>query len=204
MLKRLRHWFSGEEEAVVMNIVVGLGNPGALYARNRHNVGFQCLDFLADRHGLRFDGNGKFKADVTRGRIADTDVLLLKPQTMMNLSGFSVLPATQFYKVPTTNLLVVCDDMDLPVGRLRLRPSGSSGGQNGLKHIVEQMGTQFVPRLRVGIGRPQRGDPKDYVLNDFDREQAPMIVEIYPRVAAAIETWLREGMTTAMNRFNQG
>ena len=185
-----------------MNIVVGLGNPGAQYAKNRHNVGFQCVDYFADKHGLRWENSGKFKAETARGRIAERDVLLIKPQTFMNLSGFSVLPATQFFKVPVTNVLVVSDEMDIPLGKVRIRPSGSSGGQNGLKHIIEQMGTQFVPRLRVGVSRPQRGAPKDYLLNDFDRDQAPLIVEMYPRVADAIETWLRDGITAAMNTYN--
>jgi len=185
-----------------MKLVVGLGNPGLLYAKNRHNVGFQSLDFLAKKHGLIFDKKS-MNALWTKSVIAGQEVILAKPQTFMNLSGKSVAEISRFYKIePGSDLLVVLDDLDLPVGKLRIRPEGRSGGQNGLKSIIELLGTEGVQRLRVGIGRPAFGNPRDYVLNNFDRDQAPVIQDVYPRVATAVEVWLAEGILKAMNLFN--
>lgn len=185
-----------------MRLVVGLGNPGITYAKNRHNIGFQVLDVLAARHNFSFDKKS-MHALWGKGRIKDYEVLLAKPQTYMNLSGKSVLEMVQFYKIdPKRDLLVVTDDLDLPLGKMRLRPNGSSGGQNGLKDILNVLATNDVPRLRVGVGRPQRGNPRDYLLNDFAREEMPMLEQMHIRAADAIELWLAEDLTKAMNKFN--
>lgn len=138
-----------------------------------------------------------------KGTIADIDVILSKPQTFMNLSGKSVGEMVRFYKLdPKQDLLIISDDLDLPPGRMRFRPNGSSGGQNGLKNIFDLLGTQDIQRLRVGIGRPQRGAARDYVLNQFSPEQMPVIEQVQQRVVEAVEAWLTDGITKAMNVYN--
>ncbi len=187
----------------VMKLIVGLGNPGPTYARNRHNVGFQCLDFIAAKHGIKFEKKN-MKAHWGKGTIAAQEVILAKPQTFMNVSGQSVGEIIRFFKLdPAKDLLVIYDDLDLPVGKIRLRPDGSSGGQNGLRNIIELLGTNQVQRLRVGIGRPQHGNARDRVLNDFSREEEPVMQEIYGRVEQAVQMWLTEGLLKAMNYYNQ-
>jgi len=186
----------------VMNLVVGLGNPGIQYAKNRHNVGFQCLEVLAAKHKISFDKKN-MNAIWGKGSIGEKEVILAKPQTFMNLSGKSVGEMVRFYKLdPKQEVLIVCDDLDLPLGKMRFRPNGTSGGQNGLRNIMELLGTLEVPRLRVGIGRPQRGEARDYVLNNFGPEELIVIEQMYGRVTLAIESWLTEGIAKAMNKFN--
>lgn len=186
----------------MMKLIVGLGNPGQAYARTRHNVGFQCVDALAAKHNISFDKKS-MNAHWGKGTIAGKDVLLAKPQTFMNLSGKSVGEMVRFYKLdPKQDLLVIYDEMDLPLGKMRFRPNGSSGGQNGIKNILELLGTQDVQRLRVGIGRPPQGTARDRVLNNFGPNEVPVIEEVYQRVSEAVEVWLTEGITAAMNRFN--
>jgi len=183
-------------------LIVGLGNPGREYARNRHNVGFQVIDHLAARHGLSFARlqNG---AAVTSGTIAARPVVLAKPQKYMNLSGIAVAALQKFYKVPPEHLLVIADDLDLPVGTIRLRPSGSSGGQNGVRNIIERLGTDAFPRLRVGIGRPPgRMGAAAYVLQDFSADDLAIIESVRDRAVDAVETWLSDGITLAMSRHN--
>jgi PTH1 family peptidyl-tRNA hydrolase len=183
-------------------LIVGLGNPGRKYKRNRHNVGFQVIDHLAKRHGLRF-GRRQSDAFVTGGQIAGRAVILAKPLSYMNKSGGPVAALRRFYKIDPARLLVIFDDLDLPVGTLRLRPSGGSSGQKGMKSIVERLGSQEFPRLRVGIGRPPgRMDPAAYVLQNFGKEQLATVEETYERAADAIETWLRDGVELAMSRHN--
>lgn len=183
-------------------LIAGLGNPGREYASNRHNVGFQVVDELAARHGLAFR-KLQSKAFVTSGKISERSVMLAKPQSYMNLSGGPVASLVKFYKVTLDHLLVIADDIDLPVGTLRLRPLGGSGGQNGLKSIIERLGSEEFARLRIGIGRPPgRMEPAAYVLQDFDREQLPIMEAAYVRAADAIETWLVDGVELAMSRFN--
>ncbi len=183
-------------------MVVGLGNPGREYERNRHNVGFQVLDMLAEKHGLEFDRR-KFRALLAKGSVMEHDVILAKPITFMNLSGESVGPLAHFYKIEPQQILVVADDLDIPQGRIRLRPEGGSGGHNGLKSIIQHLGTREFHRLRIGIGRPPGNmDPADYVLQDFSPEEEAVMAEVRERAVAAIETWLEEGIETAMNRFN--
>jgi PTH1 family peptidyl-tRNA hydrolase len=190
------------EQGKEMKLIVGLGNPGPEYARTRHNVGFQCLDYIAARHNISFDKKN-MKAIWGKGSVAGKDVILAKPQTFMNLSGQSVGEIVRFFKLdPKQDLLVVYDDLDLPVGKLRLRPNGSSGGQNGLRNIIDLLGTPDIQRLRVGIGRPRQGTARDRVLNDFNKEEQAVMEQIYSRVEQAVLIWLAEGMEPAMNRFN--
>jgi PTH1 family peptidyl-tRNA hydrolase len=182
-------------------VVIGLGNPGPRYAGNRHNVGFQCLDRLAEAWGLSFSRQ-KHKALLAQGKFANLEVLLAKPQTFMNLSGDAVERMARFYSVPPENILVIYDDLDLSVGRIRLRPQGGSGGHRGMKSIMEQLGTDGFPRLRVGIGRPSHSDPVDYVLEDFSLDDRIAFDEVYERVVSAVELWLTEGIEAAMNSYN--
>ncbi|RMF27929.1 MAG: aminoacyl-tRNA hydrolase [Chloroflexi bacterium] len=183
-------------------LIVGLGNPGRRYARHRHNVGFRCLDRLAARHGLTFD-RVQHRALLALGSIADRAVVLAKPQTFMNESGRAVAPLVRAYQVPLERLLVVYDDLDLPPGTIRLRPEGGSGGHRGMRSIIEALGSQDFPRLRVGIGRPPgRMDPADYVLQDLSPEEEELFDQVCDRVAEAIHCWLTEGITLAMSRYN--
>lgn len=186
-----------------MFLIVGLGNPGEQYLKNRHNVGFQCVTYLADRHGLRFTDK-QHKARVAVGTIAGERVVLAKPFTYMNSSGEAVAALARWYKIdPAAELLVIYDDLDLPFGTIRLRATGSAGGQNGVKSIIQLLGTQQFPRVRVGIGRPPVGwVGKDYVLGNWSREEAEMLPAIYSRVADAVETFIQDGISLAMTRFN--
>ncbi len=184
-------------------MAVGLGNPGQQYAGNRHNVGFRCVERLAALHGLTFDKQQK-QALIAAGKIGEQRVMLLKPQTFMNESGRAVVPLARFYQIPPERMLVVYDDLDLPLGTLRLRPEGGSGGHKGMRSIIEHLGGQDFPRLRIGIGRPPgRMDPAAYVLQDFAAEELPLLEETLERAVAAVETWLRQGIEAAMERYNR-
>jgi PTH1 family peptidyl-tRNA hydrolase len=185
-----------------MKAVVGLGNPGPKYARSRHNVGFEVLAELARRQGTS-PPKAKFEADIVDLIIGTEKVLLVAPQTFMNNSGRSVRKLADFYELPLDNLLVVCDDLNLPTGRLRFRPSGTAGGQKGLGDIIQRMGTQDIGRLRIGIGRPPgRIDATDYVLGRFSSLERELIAPAVCLAADGVETWCTAGMETAMNQFN--
>jgi PTH1 family peptidyl-tRNA hydrolase len=185
-------------------LIAGLGNPGLQYAANRHNVGFRCVERLAARNDLAFDKRQK-RARVASGIVHEWRVILVKPQTFMNESGRSVVPLAHFYKVPPERLLVVYDDLDLPLGALRMRPEGGSGGHKGMRSIAEHLGGRNFPRLRIGIGRPPgRMDPAAYVLQDFSAEEGPLLDETLERAVTAIELWLREGVEAAMSQYNRG
>ncbi len=189
--------------AMPPKMIVGLGNPGPRYARNRHNVGFQIVDELAAKHGLSFEKR-QFKALIASGVIDGQRVLLVKPQTFMNLSGEAVQPLAHYYKIDLPDLMVVFDDMDLPLGVIRLRPFGGAGGHNGMKSIIQRLGSNRFPRLRVGIDRPPgRMDPAAYVLQDFNPEEEEIMVQVRDRAVRALETWLTEGIDAAMNAFNR-
>ena len=195
-----RSWRKGE--SAVDKLVVGLGNPGRKYASNRHNVGFQCLDRLAQAWGFSFRKR-KHKALLAEGEMAGLRVILAKPQTFMNLSGNAVGRLARFYRVSPENILVIYDDLDLPLGKIRLRPEGGSGGHKGMRSIIERLGTHGFPRLRVGIGRPAHSDPVDYVLSDFTPEQRITVEDAYESVVSAVELWVAEGIEAAMNRYNK-
>ncbi len=186
-----------------MYLIVGLGNPGEEYVKNRHNVGFQSLKYLADRYGLGF-GEKQSKARIASGSIAGQRVVLAKPFTFMNDSGQAVGPLVRWHKLdPQQQLLVIYDDLDLPFGTIRIRADGSAGGQNGMKSIITHLGTNVFPRLRVGIGRPPEGwDTRDYVLGNWSRAETEQLPDLYGRVADAVETFVREGLLAAMNRYN--
>jgi PTH1 family peptidyl-tRNA hydrolase len=182
-------------------LVAGLGNPGREYARNRHNVGFMVMDELVRRHGGSF--RGKFSGELAELRLGDAKLAFLKPQTFMNESGRSVVPAAQFFKVEPGALLVVHDESDLDVGRLQARLGGGLAGHNGLRSINSQLGTPDFLRLRVGVGRPGRGDRRplaDYVLSDFTPEDDAE--SIVARAADAIETLVASGLDETQRRFN--
>jgi PTH1 family peptidyl-tRNA hydrolase len=184
-------------------IIVGLGNPGREYAKHRHNVGFMIVDRLADQHHLKFNRMMN-KAIIALGEIAGHKVLVAKPQTFMNLSGESVGPLVKFYKAALGDLLVIYDELDLPLGQLRMRPKGSAGGHNGMKSIIARLGSDAFPRLRVGIGRPPgRRDPKDYVLEDFTADELAVLEPAFERAIAGIQRWLTDGIDNAMNFINQ-
>jgi PTH1 family peptidyl-tRNA hydrolase len=185
-----------------MKLVVGLGNPGRKYAGTRHNVGFDVVARLARRCAAPAP-RPDFQAEVTEAAIHGERVLLAAPQTYMNLSGRSVRQMVDFYKLPLDQLLVVCDDLNLPPGRLRLRASGSAGGQKGLQNIIEHLGTEEFPRLRLGIGRPPPPiDAVDYVLMRFPVDERELIAAAIEQAAEAVELWVGVGTSAAMNRVN--
>ncbi len=193
---------SAEDRLIAPKLVVGLGNPGKDYADHRHNIGFQVVEALAEAHGLAFD-RLRHKARVAIGQIDGQSVILARPLTYMNRSGQSVAPLVHAYKVSIEEMLVVYDDLDIPLGTLRLRPKGGSGGHRGMRSIIRELGSEDFPRLRVGIGRPPAGwDPADYVLSPFTRDELPIVAEVKERAVAAIECWLAEGINVAMTRFN--
>jgi PTH1 family peptidyl-tRNA hydrolase len=198
----LRFFKRGEESSSSLDLlVVGLGNPGREHAQNRHNVGWMAIDELARRHGGSF--KGKFSGQLAEVRDGDLRLGLLKPELYMNLSGRSVAPAVRFFKVPPQQLLVVHDEGDLDLGRLQARAGGGLAGHNGLRSIAQELGTQDFLRLRIGVGRPERGDPRplaDYVLSNFDpHDDAEAIVS---RAADAVESIAREGLEPAQRRVN--
>lgn len=189
-----------------MFLLVGLGNPGAQYARTRHNIGWMVLDELARRWSIELSRSSN-EAKVGGGLMGEQRVLLAKPQTYMNLSGRSVGALMRYNNVPPERLLVVTDDLNLPVARLRLRPGGSHGGHNGLKSIAEHLGHSNFARLRFGVGEPpsaerQERGTKDYVLRPFLPDEATDVADGIVRAADCIELWTREGLELAMNRFN--
>ena len=187
-----------------MKLIVGLGNPGREYADNRHNIGFMCLDGVAKKNGIKLNER-QGKAKTGSGHIGGEEVTLVKPQTFMNLSGDAVAALVRKLKVEPQDILVIHDDLDLPLGRIRIREKGGAGGHNGLKSIIARLGTQEFARVRVGIGRPQEGDRTDvidYVLEDFARSEQPVIEETCQKVAEAVEVAVSDGVGTAMNRFN--
>lgn len=183
-------------------LIVGLGNPGPRYASNRHNVGFMVVDEVASAAGIPVSRE-KFKGLYGNGTVEGTSVVLLKPQTFMNLSGQSVSPTRNYFNIELDELLVVYDELDLPYGRIRLKASGGHGGHNGMRSIIAQLGGRNFARLRVGIGRPQRGSVSDHVLSDFavkdEREALPSVID---EAARAVRAWVTHGVQKAMNQVN--
>jgi PTH1 family peptidyl-tRNA hydrolase len=191
-----------------VKLIVGLGNPGKTYAHNRHNVGFQCLNYFARLHSIRF-WHRQCHARVGAGKISGEKLLLARPGTFMNLSGKSVACLVRKHKIPLSDLLVIYDDLDLPLGKIRLRQGGSSGGHKGMNSIISALGSEDFPRIRVGIGRPdgeKQSTSEDaivrYVLSDFSRQEEAMIKPVLTTVAEAIDCFLTRGVTAAMNKFN--
>lgn len=185
-------------------LIVGLGNPGAKYANTRHNVGWMALDAFARKHGVAMEKSG-FQGvyGELRWGSPSEKVILLKPMTFMNLSGRSVAPAAHFYKIAPSDILVLYDDMDLDVGRLRLREKGSAGGHNGMKSLIQELGTQEFRRLRIGVGRPAPGwQVIDWVLAPFGPDDAATLAGVIPKTVEAVETFLTDGILKAMNLYN--
>src|SRR6476660_4963843 len=184
-----------------MKLVVGLGNPGSRYDGTRHNIGFELVDRLA-RAGSGANFSRKFDGLLADVEIDFRRVLLLKPETFMNLSGRSVRQALQFYKLDLADLLVVCDDLNLPLGKLRIRGGGSDGGQKGLRDISVQLGTDDYSRLRIGLGERGPIDATDFVLTRFRPAERPLIDNALIDASQAVAVWVTQGLAAAMNRFN--
>lgn len=184
-----------------MKLIAGLGNPGGQYAETRHNVGFLLLDILAEDSKLDF--RAKFQGLVAETQMAGEKIYLLKPQTFMNLSGHSIRELAQFYKIKPEDIIVAHDDMDLPLGRLRLRNSGSAGGHNGIKSTIGELGTEGFWRLKIGVGRPPVGwDSARYVLAPFAKEEISSLEKTLERATQAVTLWAKGDGVKAMNQYN--
>jgi PTH1 family peptidyl-tRNA hydrolase len=184
-----------------MKLIVGLGNPGRKYAGTRHNVGFEAVDLVAERHRLEWESG---PADVLVARWRSAGALLAKPLTFMNLSGYPVVELLRFFKIDVADMLVVVDEVNLDLARLRARMSGSAGGHNGLKSVIGQLGSDGFARLRIGVGRGDaRRDLADHVLARFEPDERPIIAEAVGRAADAAELFVSEGIGPVMNRFNR-
>ena len=193
-----------------MKLIVGLGNPGRVYANNRHNVGFMCLNHFARTQGIRFDKK-QGKARIGIGEVAGVTIAVARPQTYMNLSGEAVSHLIKRFAINLDELMVIHDDLDLPLGKIRIRQGGGSGGHKGIESIISCLGGQDFVRIRAGIGRPPAtegsGEVSDadiiaYVLNDFPHDQKQIITAVIPRVGEALYCLLTEGLTAAMNKYN--
>ncbi|HEY0876172.1 MAG TPA: aminoacyl-tRNA hydrolase [Vicinamibacterales bacterium] len=186
-----------------MKLVAGLGNPGRKYEGTRHNIGFDVLDVLARRHGAQWE-MGPRGIEALVGRWRSHDTVLAKPLTFMNLSGGAIVALLQFYKIDPADLLVVVDDVNIDLGRLRLRPGGSAGGHNGLKSVIGSLGSDQFARMRIGVGRgDNRRDLADHVLAKFDADERAIVAEMVDRAADAIELFIAEGIGPVMNRYNR-
>ncbi len=186
-----------------MKLIVGLGNPGKQYAGTRHNIGFLVIDYLAEKTGIKVD-KIKFKSVIGEGFIGTEKVVLAKPQTYMNLSGEAVLDMVQWYKLAPEDMLVIYDDMDLPLGRLRLRMKGSAGGHNGMKSIIYLVESDEFPRLRIGIGRPENDtmESVDFVLGKFSGDEAKIMADAVKNAGDAVLAILEKGVEAVMNEVN--
>lgn len=185
-----------------MFLVVGLGNPGSQYEFTKHNVGFLTVDYLADKLNIKIN-KLKFKGLFAKEKIENEDVVILKPQTYMNLSGESVRDFANFFKIPPENIIVVVDDVDLPMGKIRIRKKGSAGTHNGMKSIIYQLQSDNFIRIKVGIEKENRKDDlADYVLKGFSKDEVPIMEESMERAAKAVLEILKKGPDVAMNKFN--
>ena len=183
-------------------LIVGLGNPGEAYVETRHNVGFNIVQSLAKKHGLNFKHASHLIGDVAQGEICGKKGLLLLPTTFMNSSGDAVRRCIDYFKVALDHLIIVCDDIALPVGRVRIRSRGSSGGHNGLKSIEAHLHTEYYARLRVGVSSPEEEKLVDYVLGKFSHEEIKIIEEITAKAIKALELWIAAGIAIAMQTAN--
>jgi len=185
-------------------LIVGLGNPGPDYAQTRHNAGFMLVDHLAAKWKVDWSGQRRFQAQVARREERDRRLMICKPETFMNSSGESVGPLAAYFKIPLDRILVTVDDADLPLGELRLRPGGSSGGHHGLESIEQHLGSRDYARLRIGIGRDPGGARQiaGYVLSSFNGEERKLVEKVLQTAAEQVECWLASGVGPAMNKFN--
>lgn len=185
-----------------MKLIVGLGNPGDEYIRTRHNIGFMVADLFADKERIVLN-QSKFKAVTGRGKLGSEELIVAKPQTYMNRSGEAVSSLLFFYKLDPSDCIVICDDLELAPGKIRIREKGGHGGHNGLRSIIEMVGSQEFVRVKIGIGRPNDNTQvSDYVLSSFSKIEKPLIEETIERASKAVETIITDGIETAMNRFN--
>ena len=193
----------GNKSAAVDWLVVGLGNPGQKYANTRHNMGFLTVDLLAEKAGVKLN-KVKFKSAYNILPFAGCKCLVMKPQTYMNLSGEAVREAVQFYKIPADHVLVIYDDVSLPVGKLRVRPTGSAGGHNGIKNIIANLGTQDFPRVKIGTGAPAGGgaDMIDWVIGEPSKAEKKVLLESFERAIDAAACIIQNGCQKGMNDFN--
>ena len=186
-----------------MKVIVGLGNPGKKYENTRHNIGFAAIDYIAEKEGININ-TGKHKALVGSGYIDGVKVLLVKPQTFMNLSGESLRPIMDFYKLEPEDFLVIFDDIDLDVGRIRIRRKGSAGGHNGIKSIISHLGSMEFQRIKIGVGaKPPGYDLADYVLGHFSKADQEILQERFEEVYDAVKLIVGDDITEAMNRHNK-
>ncbi len=184
-----------------MKLIVGLGNPGKEYEKTRHNAGFMCIDQVANALNFKFDTK-KFKALLAVGMVKGEKVILMKPQTYMNLSGEAVGECVRFYDIDSNDICVISDDLDLPIGKIRLREKGSSGGQNGLKNIILHLGTQEFKRIRIGIGHNKLIDTKDYVLGKISKEDQKIFEDALNRASQAAVEFIDRPFNRIMGDFN--
>lgn len=184
-----------------MHLIIGLGNVGRRYSGTRHNVGFDTIDYLAYKNRIKLD-KAKFNSVFADYRINEEKVLLVKPTTYMNRSGFAVVDLKNFYKIPIENIIVIYDDVDLEMGKLRIRPSGSAGTHNGMKSVIHQLGTDNFPRIRIGVGKDDRMDLAAYVLQKFPEDEREIIKEIIEKAGDAAEEIIKRDINRAMNNFN--
>ncbi|MEW5800880.1 MAG: aminoacyl-tRNA hydrolase [bacterium] len=185
-----------------MNLIIGLGNPGPHYQRTRHNIGFQSVDTISSRYRIKLSQSDAL-SQWGSGKIQGKEVILAKPQTYMNLSGKSVHALMSFFRLTPEDVLTIYDDMDLPLGRMRIREEGSAGGHRGLSSIIQYLGTSYFARLRIGIGRPEAlHDAKEYVLEKFSKEEQAVLAYVLEAVAECVEVFLTEGILSAGNKFN--
>jgi PTH1 family peptidyl-tRNA hydrolase len=184
-------------------LFIGLGNPGRNYKNTRHNIGFLCIDEIASRQNININ-KVRNNALIGSGFYLDVKIILAKPQTFMNISGRSVASLIKYFKIPLENTLIIHDDLDLPLGKIRIRPSGSSGGQKGIYSVIQMLGTDQIPRIRIGIGRPPgRMDPVDYVLQKFSFQEETLLSDITERVYQACMAFIDHGIDQVMNQFNK-
>ncbi|MFC2006785.1 aminoacyl-tRNA hydrolase [Chloroflexota bacterium] len=187
-----------------MKLIIGLGNPGRGYSLNRHNLGFMCLNHFAKTHGIPFDRK-QGKARIGKINIATNEVILARPQTYMNRSGQAVSKLVKRFNITPDDLIIIYDDLDLPLGKIRLRYDGSSAGHRGIESIIAELGSQDFTRIRVGIGHPAEATENtifSYVLSDFTSEEKLTVLQVIPKVSEAILCLLTEGLTAAMNKYN--
>ncbi|WP_066301957.1 aminoacyl-tRNA hydrolase [Bacillus sp. FJAT-29937] len=186
-----------------MKLIVGLGNPGKQYEKTRHNIGFEVIDALSEKFNIPLD-QAKFQGVYGVGHVNGEKVYLLKPLTYMNLSGESIVPLMDYFEIDNDELVVIYDDLDLPVGKIRLRQKGSAGGHNGIKSTIAHLGSQEFNRIRVGIDRPPSGmKVPDYVLGRFSKEEQEQMGEVIKRCSDACEEWISKPFLQIMNEFNQ-
>ena len=191
------------DKEIKMYLIAGLGNPGREYVGTRHNIGFEAADALCSKFDIKFNKE-KFRAVFGSGTIAGEKVIVAKPQTYMNLSGESIRELAEWYKIDSENIIIMYDDISLPVGKMRIREKGSAGGHNGIKNIIYQLKTDVFPRIKIGMGMPQNPeyDIKDYVLGHFSKEETEILIKTVVRAVGAVEEIISSGAKSAMNKFN--